>query len=181
MTILELNQVKNKIEETKNINEEKELLNILQVDNNLTSLQKNLIFLYQFPRPLLDRELPSRIKSSGIATNDANNITDQYIILLVEAYRTTQYSRFIRHLLHTFINNVNLFTLLDAESVEDGCPICGKKLVEKDKALENGDIGIGSKYSRINLCLHCTLAISKLDDWLKIIEGPYYLESPKRG
>ena len=55
----------------------------------------NLVYLYYFPRNLLDRELPSRVKRE-------DNIN--HLVHLVEACKTPQYKRFMMHLFHSFLD-----------------------------------------------------------------------------
>ena len=82
--------------------EKDQVLSFLTNNKDLTPDEKNLIFLYLFPRDLLDKELPSRVQS--VRSHQAGSIQPSLIesILLIEAGRTPQYSRFIKHLLHSF-------------------------------------------------------------------------------
>ena len=52
--------------------------NLINSCTKLDKLSKNLIYLYCYPRPLLDRELPNRINN----TNDFNHIEDKNLLHL---------------------------------------------------------------------------------------------------
>ena len=87
-----------------------EAVGLLKVDQELSIEEKNLIYLYLFPRPLLDRQLPERVQSyRGKQSQGFLQPNLGEIGLLVEAYRTEQYKRFMKHLFHSFTNPEHLY------------------------------------------------------------------------
>lgn len=139
--------------------------NLINSCTKLDKLSKNLIYLYCYPRPLLDRELPNRINN----TNDFN----KKILLLCEACRTEQYGRYIKHLFHAFLDNNgnNTVKITEDLSEEDFCPLCGKKL-------ENNST-FGSKESTSMLCDDCLKAIIITRNIMEILD-PGFLDWTKR-
>lgn len=133
--------------------------------DKLKPLDKNFIYLYCYPRPLLDRELPNRINN----TQDFN----KKVLLLLEASRTEQYSRYIQHLCHSFLDNEGISIVKIVKDIDDNdyCPICGKKL-ENEKTF-------GSKDSSSMLCEDCLKAIIVIKNILEII-NPEFLDWTKR-
>jgi hypothetical protein len=130
----------------------------------LDQLTKNFIYLYCYPRPLLDRELPQRI-------NDTSNFNKR-VLLLCEACRTDQYSRYIKHLSHAFLDEDKVvFRIIEDLSDEDFCPICGKKL-------ENNTT-YGSKDSSSMLCDNCLKALVITRNIMEIID-PGFLDWRKK-
>lgn len=145
----------------------KELMEELKGRNDLSSDMKNLVLLYHYPRPLLDRELPKRV---GDKVEDLTKLS----ILIIEASRTAQYGRFIRHLFHSFIECDDIFPVSE-EAQEMTCPICGRPLVIHGQL---GLIGIGSSESRVLLCQQCLRGLKNSFDLLNTIE-PGFLSSYK--
>ena len=156
--------------------------------NQLSREDKNLIYLYLFPRTLLDRELPNRIQAYKEKKMTADFSLDKTeAALLIEAYRTPQYHRFMLHLYHSFGNKMpdcnselKIYPL-DYNVDEDECPICGKKVVginELDKAFNNENfIAYTTKTTSVSLCKDCVIQLLYSGQLLEEIE-PGYLHTP---
>lgn len=188
-----MESLKNYIEKLKELKDAHKVIESLK-QSSLDIQQKNLIYLYLFPRPLLDKELPIRIqearRSSG--NNGCGYLEENMyeVSLIIEAYRTEQYKRFIKHLLHTFtvpenIHPVNGFG-------QCNCAICGKNIYEfgswtsecsKYKTIRHPEetrkeyLAFGGKGSTVNLCLDCIVQLQEVNKILESIE-PGYLKSP---
>lgn len=164
------------------------ILNILKNNNQLIADEKNLIYLYLNPRPLLDMELPKRIQNSR--TNE-NNIVGSLTpnlkeaTLIIEAYRSEQYNRYIKHLMYSF--------LLDPEKIHpvigeghSNCGICYKEIHEQsywNENISNHDVNreylaFRSDNSNIMLCLDCLIQLKYAHDILEKIE-PGFLKYGK--
>ena len=144
-------------------------LELLRKDTRLTREEKNLIFAYCYPRQLLDRELPSRVQE--FFKNNGNPRLTPSIpqaTLYVEAFRTEQYGRFMRHLYHSFVDNPELIAPVSGEGKCE-CPLCGKELLElnlweksvkQPEEEENKEfLAYGSKESGITLCKDCLVQL----------------------
>ena len=165
-----------------------EAINLLRVEPDLSIEEKNLIYLYLFPRPLLDKQLPERVQA---------NRGNQYqgylqpnlgeVGLFIEAYRTEQYKRFMKHLFHSFIDPMQLFPIAGNGQCE--CALCGKNLYENEAWSEmclrfpqSGEqnkkeyLAFGSKNSNINLCLDCIVQLKEASIILEEIEPGYLLD-----
>lgn len=169
-----------------------EVMKYLEKDTELSSTDKNFIWAYMFPRPALDRESPERIQAvrkklgnSGVGFLEPE---DSETIILLELSRTSQYGRFIYHLLHAFTDPTKIFPV--AGTGKDECSLCGKKLYEYDiwdknckynpgnpESQRKEYLAFGSSESKVTLCLDCLIQLQHLNDWLKILKGPSYLES----
>ena len=150
---------------------------------------KNLIYFYLFPRNLMDMELPSRIMSYR-GEDNKNGYLEPNVIetgLLLEAYRTRQYNRYMRHLLHSFHNPDLVFPLLGHDKCE--CGICKKstwaydewkKICEQypETSEENKKefLAFGCDSSKITICLPCLTQLLSLHQLLTLLEGDKYLD-----
>jgi len=135
--------------------------------NKLNQFDKNFIYLYCYPRPLLDRELPTRM-------NNTNNLNlEKKVLLLSEACRTDQYGRYMKHLFHAFLdkNGENVIKIVKDLSEDDFCPLCGKKL-------ENNNT-FGSNDSTSMLCDDCLKALIITKNIMELID-PSFLDWKKR-
>lgn len=167
-----------------------EVINSLRVNPVLSVEEKNLIYLYLFPRPLLDRQLPERIIAYRKNKNPQGSLQSDLgeIGLLVEAYRTEQYKRFMKHLFHSFTDPEQLFPIAGLGQCE--CAICGKNMYEEGawsdlcsrfeyNQLEKEKkeyLAFGSKNSGINLCLDCIIQLKETSILLEEIEPGYLLD-----
>lgn len=169
-----------------------EVLRVLKTSTDIGVNEKNLIYLYLFPRPLLDMELPGRIMDERGPGKEVGSLVPDLreTAILLEAYQTEQYRRFMKHLLHSYLDPENIFPILGNGQTE--CGLCKKRLFEKDswdsicKANPgNKEIGrkeylaFGSTGSNVNLCLDCIVQLKALGDLLNVIE-PGYLNYIKR-
>lgn len=164
-------------------------LSILEGREDLTREEKNFIYLYCFPRPLLDRELAPRVelehKKRGDPGNRGSLIPNALdVTLILEASRTEQYGRFIKHLMHSFCDESNLFKVSGINTFE--CPICGKLLsgenlwkVSQFSDPEKEFLAIGSKKSSVILCLDCLIQLNASKDLVEYID-PSFLDWRKK-
>lgn len=170
---------------------EEEALKLLKDETKLNSNEKNLIYRYCYPRQLLDRELPTRVSTYRNQTGNINGIKSPdngEITLLIEAARTEQYSRFIKHLMHAFEDPQKIFPLTGIEKHE--CPLCGKTLYEFDtwsdlvkgypQEEQNKDfLAYGSSESEITLCSDCLAQLFSARKLINEID-PSFLDWTKR-
>lgn len=165
-----------------------EAVEIIKEDERLSSTEKNLIYCYCFPRPLLDRELPSRVRTDREKRGDVYNRGKHEpdldeVRLILEAGKTPQYSRFIKHLMVAFSEPENMFSVEASDNIPPEklvCPICGKSLYttenwnsEKDKWM--GRLGIGSTKSSVVVCKNCIIQINAAKELVSLID-PSFLE-----
>ena len=152
------------IEEKIPVDQGKDLINSC---TKLDQFDKNFIYLYCYPRPLLDRELPIRMNK----TNDLD--LSKKILLLSEACKTDQYGRYMKHLFHAFLDNdgANVIKITEDLDGEDFCPLCGKKL-------ENGST-FGSRDSSSMLCDDCLKALIITKNIMELMD-PGFLDWKKR-
>ena len=167
-----------------------EVINSLKGSNKLNNDEKNLIYLYLFPRQLLDRELPGRIlKNRGTNLNGFLEPNISEAGLIIEAYRTRQYGRYIKHLFHSFVEgNEQIFPVAGEEFHE--CGLCTKKIAEHDTwektckgTIEESRkefLAYGSSGTEITLCLDCLIQLKVAYDLLCEIEGPEFLDWRKK-
>lgn len=148
--------------------------------SQLTTEEKNLIYLYLCPRPLLDMELPGRIQGSRDRISGYLIPNLKEATLIIEAYRSEQYNRYIKHLMYSF--------LLDPEKVHpvigeghSNCGLCYKNLYEQnywDKNISSQDpekeyLSFRSDNSKITLCLDCLVQLKYAHDILEMIEPDF--------
>lgn len=164
-----------------------EIIEYLKNNTTLSTDEKNAIYAYIFSIPLLDMELPSKIqKERGKFYKGWLNPVDKELVILIGAYRSKQYGKFIRHLLHSFMNPKDVYPI--EGRYKDKCCICGKELYNFDiwkeecnkfpelKEYENKEfLTFGSKSSTVCLCLDCLVQLKSLNEILKVLEGDDYL------
>ena len=167
-----------------NFTEQQALEELMKVKGKFTNDEKNFIYCYCFPRPLLDRELMSRVAEFHRLRGDTGllypNVQD--ITLILEAGRTEQYGRFIKHLMHAFCDEENIYRVPGADEYE--CPICGKKthgldLWDSQIDVYGETLAIGSSESSVTLCLNCLVQLSSAKDLINFID-PSFLDWMKR-
>jgi hypothetical protein len=166
---------------------EEETLELLKKCKDLTNAEKNIVYLYLFPRPLLDRELPIRVRKYR---ESINNLTGTLVpsleeaLFIVEAERTEQYKKFIHHIMIAFGDPTKI-SPVSGEDLDD-CPICGKKLYELDiwnkNFPENSPerekkeyLSFGSSESSVQICRDCLVQLLKAQEILTEID-PEYLQ-----
>lgn len=163
--------------------------------SKLSREEKNLIYAYVYPRVLGDRELPSRVQAfraaSGIPLLGTLQPSTSEATLIVEAFRTEQYGKFIRHLIHAFSDPTKVFPLEGRET--DDCCICGKMLYEKDvwddmirknpgtvEEINREYLSFGSTESDVVLCSDCLVQLIHATELLEGID-PDFLSWNKGG
>lgn len=164
-------------------------INFLTPEKRLTSDSKNLIISYCFPRPLGDYELPSRVSNyrNSMGINQAGSLQpiDGEVILLIEAGQTTQYGRFIKHIMHAFCDPELLINITGNN--KSSCCICGKQTCNLDlwKSIVDAIPGIpeethkewltfGSKESEVTMCLDCIVQLVKAKEIMDFIDPSFY-------
>ena len=164
--------------------ESNEVLNILKNSENLSTADKNLIDLYLFPRPLRDKELPFRIMSVREDPKGRAEINLNEVALIIEAGRTEQYSRFIKHLFYSFKDSNNIFPI-EGSNIGNCC-LCGKEIYEeilwKSFSNQYGEEEIrdklfqayGSIESDLPICLPCLLNLRQAILLMEEID-PYFI------
>lgn len=166
-------------------------LKLLKEEKSLSSDEKNLIFAYCFPRQLLDRELPIRIKNYREKSGYSGlNVDPHEVALIIEAGQTEQYRRYIKHLMHSFSDVSNINPVNSSEEGNPRCGICDNELLYfKDweeyakninGELENREcLAFGSTESGIVLCKHCLLQLVNAVQVMNDLD-PSYLDWTKR-
>lgn len=154
----------------------------------LSKDEKNLIYAYVYPRVLGDRELPSRVQAfrsaSGIPLTGMLQPNTAEATLIVEAFRTEQYGKFIRHLIHAFSDPSKIFPIEGNEM--DDCCICGKMLYEKDawddiikknpglpEEKNREYLSFGSTESSVVLCSDCLIQLIHATELLESIDPDF--------
>lgn len=167
-----------------------EVIEYLKNESSLGVNEKNLVYLYLFPRPLLDMELPKRIIDSRLSQGNSGVGFLEYnlieIALLVEAYKTKQYERFMRHLFHTFTVPENISPINGYSKCE--CGLCKKQIFElgawesEIKKYKNSDIpektrkeylAFGGIGSNLSLCIDCIIQLQGANEAIEDIEPGY--------
>lgn len=168
--------------------ERSKAIEMLKNENCLNQDEKRLIISYCYPRPLKDRELPARVLRSrknrgpqarnGFLTPDPIE-TD----LIIEAGKTIQYGRFIKHIMHAFSDPTHISPISGLDVIE--CPICGKKVREAniwdptlDPSREHLAFG-NPEETGIILCLDCIIQLGCARDIIDNLE-PGFLDWTKR-
>lgn len=167
---------------------------LLKNSNKLTGEEKNLIFAYCYPRQLLDRELPNRVKEfrtargipeKGTIYKSGDDLGE--ITLLLEACKTEQYGRFMKHLMHAFCDPEKIYPVSDSETFN--CCICGKSLLgyddwnvrSRDGELDKNKeyLTFGSKESSVVLCIDCLTHLVAAKELIEEID-PGFLDWTKK-
>lgn len=184
--------IKEFIEYLKNNNISKDdTLKLLREEKTLSNDEKNMIFAYCFPRQLLDRELPIRIKSYREKSGYSGlNIDPHEVSLIIEAGQTEQYRRYIKHLMHAFSDATKINPVQSDEEENPRCGICDCELLYHDKwksyapTVPGEDekretLAFGSTESGIVLCKHCLIQLISAVSFMNDLD-PAYLDWTKR-
>ena len=172
--------------------EESRVMSALRGLPDLDRDEKNLIYTYLFPKPLLHMELPSVIMSDrGKHTEGHLSENFEETLILLRAYRTLQYRKFMLHLLHSFIEGDNEKVYVEeAVPGREGytCGICKKQLYDyrywKSLCEKNPKFGeqerkeylaFASTQSSQHICIDCMVQLQFLHKILLALEGPTYL------
>lgn len=160
------------------------VLNALNSATDLSVDEKNLVYLYLFPRPLMDKELQSRILSVRKDPKGSAKISPIETTLIIEASQTEQYNRFIKHLFYSFKDPNNIFPI-EGSNIGNCC-LCGKEVYEeilwKSFSKQYGDEEItnkvfqayGSVESDLPICLPCLLNLRHAIQIMEEID-PYFI------
>jgi hypothetical protein len=171
--------------------EKEKALELLKKDSKLTREEKNLIYTYCYPRNLLDRELPIRFSNYLKSQNNTSGFKQVdlgSVSLIIEAYRTPQYNRFIKHLMYSFVKHPDNIAPVIGKEIDD-CPICGKQIYENDlwldlinenklpkTELDNKEsLAFGNSDSDIIMCKNCLIQLMAANEVLEMLE-PGYLD-----
>lgn len=150
-----------------------DLLNRLGNISELTSEEKNLIYLYLYPRPLSDKELPERFTKLRTGDNKYGSLIPNLneTTLIIEAGRTLQYNRFIKHLLHSY-SKVEDIHIIEGSNICNCC-LCGKEIYElnlwknfskqykPEEESEKLFLAYGSLVSDLPICIPCLINLRK--------------------
>jgi len=170
-----------------NLNRE-EAIEVLKTESTLSQDEKRLILSYCYPRQLKDRELPARVlRSRKKRGPQARNgfLTPDLIEadLIIEAGKTLQYERFIKHLMHAFSDPTQISPISGIDTIE--CPICGKRIREAniwnptlDPTKEHLAFGNPNQTSII-LCLDCIIQLGIAREIINELD-PGFLDWTKR-
>ena len=181
------------IKSLREVNDTHQVIESLRT-SSLSIPEKNLVYLYLYPRPLLDKELPGRIQENRrrLQGGETGWLVPEIseVALLIEAYRTQQYKRFIKHLLHTFTGHGVEGNINPVQGyAQETCGLCGKRLFEwgawnseVDKFKNTPSfperdkkeyLAFGGKGSNISLCLDCIVQLQEVNRILETIEPGY--------
>lgn len=153
-----------------------EVVKFLSENNELSRPEKILLYRYLFPRPLLDNELPTRIiKNRGENINGYLVPELSEATLIVEAYRTPQYNRYIRHLMHSFLDPNKIFPILGTKNDHE-CGVCRKTIIETPSPnidTSSETLAWGSEESDITLCIDCLIQLKYANEILEALEPGY--------
>lgn len=167
---MEIKKVVSYINRYKSLNSE-DVLGKLTNNTDLSQDEKNLIYLYLFPRPLKDRELPERFKQVRKTEGGSIEVSIPECTIIIEAGRTEQYSRFIKHLFHSF-SDLNTVYPIEGSNICNCC-LCGKEIYETTLwnsfrsqygGNENDEKlfqAFGSTESNLPICIPCLLNLSE--------------------
>lgn len=160
-----------------------QVLETLRENNELSQDEKNLVYLYLFPRPLMDKELPLRFKQVRKTEGGSTEISLPECTLIIEAGKTEQYGRFIKHLFHAFSNPEVIYPIEGSNICN--CCLCGKEIYEhtlwgcfknqyggteeSDKLFQ----AFGSTESDLPICIPCLLNLRESINIMKLIDPDY--------
>lgn len=180
-------KVLEKIKELKG-KEKSEVYSLLMGESSIDNQEKWLIYSYLHPRIILDKQLPGIIQEyrkgynsmSGFLFPDLGETS-----IIIEAYRTQQYGRFIRHLIHSFVKNPDKVSPL-AGKEECNCCLCDKMIYGFDLWNEycekyNAEsekvnmeyLSFISTDSGLSICKNCLIQLMNSDQIIDQIEPGY--------
>lgn len=160
---------------------------LIKGSQKINGREKLLVYSYCYPRKIGDYELPSIIanyrKTRGVDLKGSLIKDAEEACILVEAYRSLQYGRFMRHLMHAFIEKPETISSVAGEG-EDKCPICGKPVYyvgSHDKSMDPEDetLAFMSSESSVCMCKDCLLQLAYSAELISMIEGPDFLKNWK--
>ena len=152
--------------------------------SGLTRDEMNIVYKYFFPTPLEDYGLPPRIAGYRVAHGISDCGDPSEVAYLVEACKTEQYGRFMKHLMHAYENPEQIFPVSGEE--EDTCVLCGKRTLgysrwqkECPTDYHRHYLSFSCSESSSTLCIDC---LSRLIETKEIMEelDPGFLDWTKR-
>ena len=162
-------------------------IELIKGSQKIGDIEKLLVYSYCYPRKIGDYELPKIItnyrKNHGIDLKGLLKKNPEEACILVEAYRGLQYGRFMRHLMHAFIEKPETISSVAGEG-EDKCPICGKPVYyvgshDKNMDPEDETLAFMSSESSVCMCKDCLLQLAYSVELISMIEGPDFLKNWK--
>lgn len=187
---MDLKKVTQYLELLEGKSEETVLQSLRGVGPELGSDDKNLIYTYLFPQPLLDREIIPKIqeyRKRSLSVRGFLRPNFGEVMILLGAYRGRQYGKYMRHLLHSFIESSEKLYVVEGTGTCT-CGLCNKPLWEheawlgecaKDMSFGEQDrreyLAYGCPGSSQTLCVDCLIQLRTLHEILSVIEGKNYL------
>lgn len=157
-----------------------EIINYLKHDPDLTLEEKNMIFTWNTPQLLLDNELPGRISEYRSSRNSERGFLEGNlgeISLLLGAYLSPQYKRYMKHLMISFNVDSEIYPVAGQNECE--CGLCKKWIYGQDKwqhlCTMNPAFGekerkeylqFASPHTNVSLCLNCLIQLKELKMFL---------------
>lgn len=160
---------------------------LIRGSQKINDVEKLLVYSYCYPRKIGDYELPKIIinyrKTHGIDLKGLLTKNPEEACILVEAFRSLQYGRFMRHLMHAFIEKPETISSVAGEG-EEKCPICGKTVYyvgSHDKNMDSEDetLAFISSESSVCMCKDCLLQLAYSAEMISKIEGSDFLTNWK--
>jgi hypothetical protein len=160
---------------------------LISSSQKIGDIEKLLVYSYCYPRKIGDYELPKIItdyrKTRDIDPKGLLTKNPEEACILVQAYRSLQYGRFMRHLMHAFIEKPETISSVAGEG-EDKCPICGKQVYyveSQNKSIDTNDetLAFMSSESSVCMCKDCLLQLAYSVEMISQIEGPDFLKNWK--
>lgn len=152
------------------------VIDVMLFADELTGHEKRLIYRYLCPRPLGDYELIKRVAEEV-------KQEDTLVEIIVEAYRTEQYNKYLIHLFTSFCDPKLIYPVKGFGT--GNCGICNRELSEIDKWHQESDteelnnkynMCWGSTNSSIVLCKKCIIALQIAKKILSHLEDKKYLK-----
>lgn len=132
------------------------VLDMLTHDNSFSQDEKSFIWAWLFPQNMLDGDLIKKMQSNQGAPDWVK------IGILMEAYKSRQYQKFIKHLVYSFSRPEKVFRV--SGNVTSECVICGKVLQE------SAGEAYGSSESTLILELPCIILLNRMAQYLEYME-----------
>ena len=152
-------------------------------ESGLNTDNKNLIYTFLFPRPLADKELPTRIMSTRANPDGKLELSPIESILILEASQTAQYGRFIKHLFYSYSDPSVIHPIEGSEICN--CCLCGKEIYEMtlwkcfwkqykpEEEKEKRFLAHGSTETNLPICIPCLINLMKAISLMKEIDPNY--------
>lgn len=171
-----------------------EILGILEYDcKGLSRQEKSLVYSLAINQPILlkDGDLVRMIEEHRTALrNTRGSLVEDLdeVSLLVKAWRSPQYKKYIKHMMISFLDDTLVFPV--EGKFEDECGICHKPLYQfsnwKARCESNPGFGeqdrkeylsIGSKNSKNSICTNCLIQLGIAYDLLEYLYPGFLTKS----